>query len=244
LLVVLASTTDLAARHLVARLRDAALVTPQDLTTAGWRHWSHQGEGSLAVAGQIVRVTDVTGVITRLPCIFAEELVSIIPPEREYVAAEMTAFLAAWLADLRCPVLNQPTAASLWGPPMHPEGWVHLAWRSGIPVVPITTRAGCRDQPPGLPAAPQATVVVVGDRVLAAHPGGLEGTRSRAVDAGDSELARHARRLAAATEVELLCVRFGVSAGQHAFLSADYLPDVSDVEIVAALASRLGAEVT
>jgi hypothetical protein len=238
LLVVLASTTDLAARHLVARLRDAALVTPQDLTTAGWCHWSHQGEGSLAVAGQIVPVTDVTGVITRLPCVFAEELVSIIPPEREYVAAEMTAFLAAWLADLRCPVLNRPTAASLWGPPMHPEGWVHLAWRSGIPVVPTTTRAGCREQPPALPAAPQATVVVVGDRILPLHSGGLEGTRS-----GGSELARHARRLARAAEVELLCVRFGVSAGQHAFLSADYLPDVSDVEIVAALANHLGAEV-
>ena len=242
--VVLASAADAGARHLVARWGDARLLTPADLAMPGWRYHSHRDEGSLSISGATVSDAQITGVVTRLPCVLPTELVSIVPEDREYVAAEMTAFLAAWLTQLRCPVLNRPAATSLWGPFFHPEVWVHLASTVGIPVSTMTTRV-C-DRATMVPAQPPVTmtVTVVGDSATVARgspaPPALESS-----GLSDDEAVGYAMRLARAASVELLCVRFGESesAARHVFVGADYLPDVTCPAIADGLRSRLRSPV-
>jgi hypothetical protein len=240
--VILASAADVVARHLVARWGDAELLTPEDLATPGWRYHSHGGEGTISIGGAIVTDAEIAGVVTRLPCVFPRELVSIVPEEREYVAAEMTAFLAAWLTELRCPVLNRPAATSLWGPYLHPEGWVHLASQLGIPVSPITTRAGCGAHAIVASPWPHMTVTVVGDRAVVG-PDRLRAPPGVACDSSTDAAVDHALRLARAASVELLCARFGLSDGRYVFLGADYMPDVTHPEIASALRLRLQSPV-
>lgn len=232
--VVLASAADVGARHLVARWGDARLLTPEDLAAPGWRYHSHGDDGTISIAGTIVSDAEITGVVTRLPCVFPGELLGIVPEEREYVAAEMTAFLAAWLAELPCPVLNRPAATNLWGPVLHPQGWLHLASQLGIPVSTITTRAGCAGDAIMGPPWPRLTVTVVGDRATIG-PGSPATPTAEAWGIDRGEAIEHALRLAQAASVELLRARFGVCGGRHVFVGADYLPDVTRPEIADAL---------
>src|SRR5207248_10861849 len=107
----------------------------------------------------------------RCPSAPPHELSHIVPADRDYVAAEMTAALLAGLARLRCPVINPPSGSSLCGPRWHPERWSILATSLGLPLLPLTRRAV-----PGLaPIAPRAVappgcehhaVTVVGSRAI------------------------------------------------------------------------------
>jgi len=102
---------------------------------AGWRQSLGGVDGDAAVVeGKRVPQKEITGVLTRLPCVFEQELVDITPDDRRYVAAEMTAFLLFWLSRLKCPVLNRPTPTCLSGPYWRREKWIHVAARVGIPV--------------------------------------------------------------------------------------------------------------
>ena len=75
----------------------------------------------------------ITGVCSLMPCVLDSDLPSIRAEDRTYVAAEMTAFLCAWLSSLACPVFNRPTPCCLCGPPWGPERWLHAAVRAGLP---------------------------------------------------------------------------------------------------------------
>ena len=114
----------------------ARLMTPRDLQRPGWRHEPARPLGGLAVAaGEPLAVATITGVCTLLPCVAANELRSVRTEDRAYVAAEMTAFLCAWLSALACPVLNAPTPACLCGPAWSPARWVRLAMAARLPTV-------------------------------------------------------------------------------------------------------------
>src|SRR5229473_654434 len=118
MLVVLAHRYDQEARELVSRwsASGACLLTSADLSCKGWRHSSEESAASTAlVSGRVVHVDQISGVLTLLPGVFEEELVDIVPSDRSYVAAEMTAFLLCWLSTLQCPVLNRPTPTCLSG---------------------------------------------------------------------------------------------------------------------------------
>jgi hypothetical protein len=242
MLVVVAGHGDPVAGKLIERWagRAAAQLAPADLSAAGWRHHvgangPGAGGGTAVVGGRVIATREITGVVTRLPAVFEQELGWVEPPDRAYVASEMTAFLTAWLSALSCPVLNRPTAGCLAGPGLTPEHWTRLAAHVGIPVVPVRrrtllatpadtdegmggARAGVRD-----PAPAVEVVTVVGERCLG----------------GAGALAGWAVQLARAAGAELLAVQFERIGAAVRFGGASPWPDLSAPDVAAAIAERL-----
>lgn len=146
MIAVLGSELDEAARSLVDSWSraGAVLLSARDLCTRGWVFHANSNHDGSFVAGGVRRpVATLRGVLVRRPAVAAEELRWIADEDRQYVAAEINAFLVAWLSALPCPVLNRPTATSLSGP-----GWSQTYWRVAA------ARAGIawsdRDGPDGI----------------------------------------------------------------------------------------------
>lgn len=220
MLVLVASRYDKAAEALVANwaAHGASLLTPEDLSVVGWRHnLSSTQDSTAVVGGMAIALDQITGVLTRLPSIFEQELLHIVPQDRTYVAVEMNAFLIAWLSSLKCPVLNRPTPTYMLGPAWRLEQWVYAAAQLGIPVRPVRRHSSMSANVcPQVPKKPPVTVTVVGDRCL----GEVEKT-----------LASHARRLADAAQVDLLKVYFSSSESSAEFLGADLWTDISAPDV-------------
>ena len=143
LIVVVASRLDQGARTLAASQGTdrVALLTCEDLSVPGWRHYVAAGGTSVAVIdGREVAVEEITGVVTCLPNVSELELLHIVPSDRAYVAAEMSAFLLSWLSALSCPVLNRPSPTCLSGPYWRPEQWARVASEVGMRVQPVHRR--------------------------------------------------------------------------------------------------------
>lgn len=212
--LILASASDGVARRLARRWArfGACLLVPRDLSERGW--WYHLGakEPTRGVAdGRRFASSEIGGVLVRLPGISAEELPHIQAADREYVAAEMTAFLAEWLSSLRCPVVNRPVPACLFGPNWRPEHWVRLAAQLGLPVRPVR-----RDVPSTVTHKKAARKTVVTLTVVG----------NRCVGLANEKLKRDARRLAQTAKVDLLAVRFDGPRRDSLFLGADPSPDL------------------
>jgi hypothetical protein len=138
--VVVASQVDDAARELAPLLAEepVPVLTPADLSRPGWRVPSGNGQDATFVAGgERYATRRLRGVLNLLPGVFPPELVQITPENREYAAAEMTAFLRYWLQTLPCPVLNPPTAGCLAGPNWRREMWFRAAADAGLAVRPL-----------------------------------------------------------------------------------------------------------
>ncbi|MCF2149994.1 hypothetical protein IQ276_026895 [Desmonostoc muscorum LEGE 12446] len=248
MLVVVASRHDKAAEALVANWSayGASLLTPENLSVAGWRHYvrgggdegdegaggaggatssSSSSSSSAVVGGVTIALDQITGVLTRLPSIFEQELLHIIPEDRGYVAAEMNAFLISWLSSLKCPVLNRPTPTYLLGPAWRPEQWVYAAAQLGIPVRPVRRQSSLlASVRPQVMEKPAVKVTVVGDRCL----GEVE-----------KPLASHARRLADAAQVDLLTVNFSSRESSAELLGADLWVDISAPDVADAILEYL-----
>jgi hypothetical protein len=245
-LVILANCGNRSAQLLAERWSHlgARLLTPSDLSLEGWRvaygtddrrldRWS-----TAVVGGEVVPTDQITGVLTRLPVVFEHELMTVVPEDRAYVAAEMTAFLLAWLTQLPCPVLNRPTATGLSGPNWRRERWVAVAAQLAIPCRSVRRqthapgdgrRSGMGEWDPHLwgevEAPPNAaTVTVVGNRVIGnVHP----------------SLRRSARRLAERAGAQLLAVRFEGAAEGARLIGVDPLPDLLPEEVADAMLDYL-----
>jgi hypothetical protein len=132
LLVTSSSDPELA---LVTSRPTVAVVVPAHLSQVGWSY--EVGKGALArlvTSRGNIAAGQVHGVLARIQRVWPSELPHIDPDDREYVASEMTAFLAALISDLSCPQLNLPTANSLWGPPWTMEHWWRAATKEGFPI--------------------------------------------------------------------------------------------------------------
>lgn len=224
MLVVVAGRHDEKARDLAERWAPwgAAVLTCEDLSVAGWRHLLDAPEDSeVVIDGQVVAAREISGVLTRLPCVPERELRRIVREDRTYVAAEMTAFLHSWLDGLRCPVLNRPTPTFLTGPGWRHERWIYAAARLGIPVQPVAWRLDYEAEAQEEKSVPpDVTVTVVGARCL--------GT-------ADGALVAQARRLAGAAGADLLAVRFSEAEAGFKLHSADPWVDVSSPEVADAM---------
>jgi hypothetical protein len=222
--LIVAGKQDEGALSLAARWASygAELLTPEDLSICGWRHHSHATQADIAVINRrAVATREISGVLTRLPCVSEQELMHIVPNDRAYVASEMTAFLLSWLATLNCPLLNRPTPTCLSGPGWRTEQWVHLAARLGIPVSPVCRHARLHeDISTGIAQHPHDTLTVVGNRCI----GVCDGMR-----------AVHARRLATAAGVDLLAAHFTSVEGAPRLLRADLWPDVTSADVADAI---------
>ena len=226
MLVIVANSHDEMARRLAERWHNygAGVLTPADLSKSGWRHYVASSSRSWAVVGgHQVPTAEITGVMTRMPCVYEHELAGIIPADRAYVGSEMTAFLHAWLSGLRCPVINRSTPNCLAGPDWRAEQWVRLAASLGMPVHRHRRKTASRSDPV-VPEEVGAEVIVVGDRTFG--------------DA-DPERSRWARELAGAAGVELLAVHFTSVKRGSRFLSANLWPNVESDDVADAIFDRL-----
>ena len=208
---------------------NASLLTCDDLSVAGWRHYvgasSCAAPSAAVIGGRTVAVREIKGVLIRWPGVFEQELAHIVEADRSYVAGEMKAFLVSWLMSLECPVINRPTPVNLSGPYWRLEQWTHAAAQLGIPVRPARRHVALNSTDATVvPPAHQTTVTVVGERCF-----------GRA----DEELHAQARRLAESAGVSLLGVSFsGPEAGSF-FTGADLIPDLSSEEIADAVLDEL-----
>lgn len=167
MIAVLASRHDLDAARLLARSGGcAALLGAEDLTHTGWCWRLDQDRGSAVVSGQTRDMREIEAVLVRRPTVVAAELPWILAEDRDYVAAELHAFLTGWLTALAargCRVVNRPTPEFLSGPSWRREQWLTLAGRIGLPVAPAqrSVRPGmARLQRPS--SMPLRRVTVVG----------------------------------------------------------------------------------
>lgn len=225
MLLVFANRQDEAAMSLADRWgsHDAHVLTPADLSVRGWHYAMPPSPADLrgVVNQREIGPRDITGVLTRMPCVSEQDLPHFMEADRAYAATEMTAFLLAWLSELDCPVLNRPTPGCLSGPAWRPEQWVHFAAHLGIPVSPVHRNVPEQGTASDFCAA---EVVVVGDRCL--------GTV-------DSVLAERAHLLAKAAGVDLLLVYFTAPDAAGRFLNASLWPDLWNPEVADAILDYL-----
>lgn len=214
-IVVIAGRNDRSAKGLVATWRehDAILLTAEDLSTRGWHFDPGASRPQVAIAsGRAVAQEDIRGVLTRVPAVSEWELPHIRPEDRSYIAAEMTAFLLAWISRLGCPVLNPPAFGSLSGPLWRPEQWTHAATQVGMSVRPVRRHATLATAAVSDPSNDNATsVTILGDRQF---------------ESTDTELAIQARRLADVAHVDLLTCRFSGPEAGSGFIGVDLWPSL------------------
>jgi hypothetical protein len=198
-MLVIAREADAAVADLCARAPGYVRhVRPSDLSRRGWRYVAGRPDAACAVAeGEVVHSSDVAAVLCRVPAIAPADLPHIQSADRGYVAAEMQAFLLAWLAQFRGLRFNAPTPGSLCGPAWDALRWRQVAARTGLPVAQASG------------ASASAHVTVVGAQAF--------GTK-------DPLLAAHARQLAAAAELAILGVHFVLEHDAWRFAGADPCP--------------------
>jgi hypothetical protein len=214
-IVIVASRYDTSARRLSERWADldCCLLTPEDLSTCGWRYYLNHPLQSIAIlGGREVKEAEIRGVLARLAWVWEGELREIVPDDRAYVASEMSAFLLCWLSGLPCPVLNRPTAGCLNGPGWGREQWTAAASKADMRIEPIRRRASLALSIEEPQESASVTVTVAGERCIGE---------------ADVTLLTQARRLAEIAGVDLLGVQFsGPEAGAR-FVSATACPDLS-----------------
>ncbi|MEJ8822325.1 hypothetical protein WKW80_09770 [Variovorax humicola] len=221
-LLVLADECDSAAAAFVARHRGegARLLAPADLSSPGWSYRVGDASNSVAmVAGERIAAEQLGGVMTRLAGISPAHLPHVVEADREYVAAEMSAFLLAWLSALPCPVWNRPAAPSLSGPAWRWEQWRQLATQAGLNVAP-SHRVVQREAQAAAPAPATSRCSVVGSKVI-----GTASARRR----------HGARRLAEAAGVELLELLFDGDDDDATLVGIGLHPNVEEPSISAAV---------
>ena len=213
MLLVLASASDqVAAAFTRASAGRARLATAADLSTPGWRATvPARSPAVAAVGGERIPGTALDGVLVRLDLVRPRELPHIVPADRPYVAAEMTAFLRYWLSLLDCPVLNPPGGACLSGPGWPAEQWLHAAAGAGLPARTAT------------PGQPVDTVTVVGGSTL-----------------GPARLHATARALSRAAGTPLLEVAVQDGPAGAAVVGANPWPDIGAPQVAAAIWRLLG----
>jgi hypothetical protein len=210
MIVVVASRHDPGAVALVDRWRPhgAALLSCEDLSVRGWRYEVNRPEEATAIVqGQAVPCAGIRGVVTRRPFVLAAELLHVAEADREYVAAEESAFLFAWLSSLSCPVLNRPVGSSLSGPHWPRARWMHEAKAAGFVI----------DDPHDRGPREAFDVHVVGRRCI----GG-----------SDERTGSPALRLARAAGVDWLRLSLVNRADGPRLVEADATPDPSSPELL------------
>jgi hypothetical protein len=244
-LLILTSPGDVEAYALAAAWSSsqAAVVTWSDLSCPGWRYSSQSAHaGACSVGGRVLPAADIDAILTRAATVDPLDLAEIAAHDRDYVAAEMHAFLVAWLTALGARVVNRPTPRSLLGPYWPPEVWIHLAARLGIPVHPTHRRvdplaASARaTRSDGGSAAGEQSSDFAGESLVPEDWLALTVVGERVFGDGDACLKTHALALARGAGVELLSVLFDGLDASARLVGADPRPVLGgDEEVVDAV---------
>lgn len=184
-----------------------------DLSSEGWRYVGGCPERATACAGgRMIPATQITAVLCRISHVAASDLQTIHVDDRAYAAAEMTAFLRAWLAQFQGELCNEPTWMSLAGP-----GWNSLQWKwvvshLGVPVATEAQRA----------------------RAASMHWETATVSGSEVFGVSDPTLIEYSLRIARAEKARSLTIRF-VHDGEWRFASADPCPQLDQPTAAALL---------
>ena len=193
-----------------------------DLSRAGWRFCGGSPEKATAFAGgRVIEARRIAAVLCRIGLVTPEDLVSVHPEDRAYAASEMTAFLRAWLMQFRGVRCNEPTWMSLAGPGWHPQQWMWIVSRLGVPVIEAAVKGVARKD------CETAMAMVAGREVLGVV---------------DPTLVDYSLRIARAVGARLLSLRF-VRDGRWRFEAAESRPDLDEAS-AAALLRDLGVRAT
>jgi hypothetical protein len=134
------------------------------------------------------------------------DLTWVNPARGDFMAAEMTAFLLAWLEALECPVIPRPSPGCLCGRNWGWPHWAHLAHSLGIPVIE-----------PGVELDSMLEVQVIGKKVIGPNV------------ATESSCLTWAQQLSAAAAQEISYYRFHIIANglslAHAHVGLNRLGD-------------------
>jgi hypothetical protein len=158
--LVLAHDWDVTAAELTRTWSSATrLVSPADVRGEGWTlRMSARGASVGCPAGPFAPpervaagVAGVAGVLTRLGVVTVGDVPAVHSEDRRYAAAELGAFLLAWLDACPAPVVNRPRPGCLNGPPWSPQLWAAAAAAAGM-------RVGRRRESNGLAGTSSGTV--------------------------------------------------------------------------------------
>lgn len=225
--IVVAAETDGEAHALPVRLPDldVRLLTPADLSCAGWEFRPGCTAGMAVASGSPVATQDIAAVLVRLPWVREHDVLRVDAADRAYAAAEMSAFLLAWLSALPCPVINRPSSSCLAGPLWRPQRWAVAAASVGLRVAPVRCTTGATD--PRAPAADAPTVIatVIGERCL-----GVE----------EPALAVRLCKLARMAGAEALTIGLSDATADARFVTASPWPDLADDLVLDAVLARAG----
>jgi hypothetical protein len=217
--------------------RDVRIMRPLDLSVCGWSYRPGEVESSRFVAGGTsAGAGEVTGVLTRMACVFESDLGHIHPADRCYVASEMTALLLAWLTELSVPVINRPTATCLCGPLWSQERWLNEASKLGIPV--LESRR-CVGPPDGSP--PQSSLQDnESAQMRASRFTVVDGV---AIGAPTPDCENLAQRLSDYADCRLLSVHVRDGGSGYALAGVDVWPEITPPAVADALLSALDGPV-
>jgi hypothetical protein len=188
-----------------------------DLSRAGWRYVVGRPQLATACAsGRVLAAGEIAAVLCRIVAVVPQDLEYLHAEDRAFAAAEMNAFLRAWLTQFAGRLCNQPSPASLAGPAWHAMRWRGLAAQLNVPVV---ASYGNALDSSGM------TVLVAGNQV---------------VGTADVTLTHHSLRIASAAHSRLLALRF-VWDGQWRFESAESFPQSGTQGMAKLLEWAMGA---
>lgn len=222
MILIVASEVDEVARSVASSWSngEATVMTPRDMCRTGWRlEPGRLQSGTFVASEKMRRVTEISGVITLLPFVFAEELVDIQQPDRQYVSAELTALMQYFLTNVETRVVNRPGPHTLYGPDWRQEQWVKKCGEVGLPVAPSHRNLQTILETPRVENG-MRSVVVVGDKCV----GEVE-----------PDLEMKAVKLAARAGVTFLQINLNKTDEGERFHSAYLSPNLSDAKTRGAL---------
>lgn len=195
IVLVVSSRYDDAAHDLVSKWpgQRALLLTAEDLSRPGWRCALPDDGALVGIVGERhLSKEQIAGVLTHWPRFLPVDLPDVHSRDRDFVAAEATAFLSWWLSNLSCPVLNRPSSVSLCGPVWRQEQWLAAGKSLGVPIT-SSFRSVSRSRLERADVPLGCHLTVVGDSCVGDAP---------------ATLCDYARALAKHADVELLDVYF------------------------------------
>lgn len=168
MIVILGSRHDTAAAELLTEWSGAALCSAEDLVHAGWV-WPLDGSRPRrwVVRGRPVSDREVSGVFVRRSAVYPEELASIHPDDRAYMAAEAQAFVSALLATTAARVVNPVRDGAFGEETLRGEWLAAAAARSGVALAPHRSSS---ERPAAPRAARELVEVVDGHACSGASP--------------------------------------------------------------------------
>lgn len=121
---------------------------------------------SLTLRGNTIKTDDISGVLTTVPGFLPVEFYQVTPADREYICAEINAFLLYFLSALPCKKMNPPNRKSLSGIGIEKLEWIKLADRLKIPLAPFTVKNGKYELQPLIKERKVFPCTLIGNRIM------------------------------------------------------------------------------